>query len=260
MSHPVAVIVTRPQPEADRWVQLLRSRGLSALAMPLLEIVAPADTQALVDAWLHMGEYAAVMFVSGNAVQHFFAVLQPEGPSWPDRVRAWAPGPGTSEALLALGVARGSIDAPASNAAQFDSEALWSCVQGQARAGSKVLMVRGGDAAGRAAGREWLGERLVAAGAQVDTVVAYRRRLPEWSHTQCEQARRAAKDGSIWLFSSSESIENLRQLLPEQSWSQTRAIATHPRIAQAAKAAGFGRVVESRPGMEAIVASIESMR
>ncbi|MGE3348297.1 MAG: uroporphyrinogen-III synthase, partial [Ramlibacter sp.] len=39
---------------------------------------------------------------------------------------------------------------------------------------------------------------------------------------------------------------------------RARAVATHPRIAQAAREAGFGVVCESRPALADVVASIES--
>ncbi|MDQ3273162.1 MAG: uroporphyrinogen-III synthase, partial [Pseudomonadota bacterium] len=61
---------------------------------------------------------------------------------------------------------------------------------------------------------------------------------------------------SVWLFSSSEAVGHL----PPGDWSQGRALATHPRIAEAARAAGWGVVVESRPTLADIVASIESMQ
>jgi uroporphyrinogen-III synthase len=64
----------------------------------------------------------------------------------------------------------------------------------------------------------------------------------------------------VWLFSSSEAVANLQSLLPDQSWQQARAVATHPRIAQAARTAGFGVVCESRPILGAVVASIESLQ
>ena len=54
---------------------------------------------------------------------------------------------------------------------------------------------------------------------------------------------------------------NLRQLLPTQCWQQARAIVTHPRIAAAAQAAGFGVVRLSQPSVQSVaqaVASIES--
>ncbi|MFS2055745.1 uroporphyrinogen-III synthase, partial [Variovorax sp. CT11-76] len=47
--------------------------------------------------------------------------------------------------------------------------------------------------------------------------------------------------------------------LPATDWRAARAIATHPRIAQAARGAGFGTVRESAPLLEALVASIESL-
>ena len=66
----------------------------------------------------------------------------------------------------------------------------------------------------------------------------------------------AATDGSVWLFSSSEAVGHL----PAADWSQARAVATHPRIAEAVRAAGWGVVVESRPALTDILASIESMQ
>ena len=39
-----------------------------------------------------------------------------------------------------------------------------------------------------------------------------------------------------------------------------RAIASHPRIASRAREAGFGRVFEAGPGLDAVVACIQSMR
>lgn len=257
------VIVTRPAREAAQWVAELSLGGFEAHALPLIAIEPVADAQPLRQAWKGLGGYAALMFVSGNAVHHFFEANQPPAPmGWGDsaiKTRAWAPGPGTREALLAAGVPPGQVDAPAADAAQFDSEALWRVVAPQVKAGDRVLVVRGGDGQGQGAGRDWLAAQLAAAGAQVETVVAYLRRSPQLSQPQLALARRAAADGSAWLFSSSEAIGHLRALLPAQDWAQARAVATHPRIAQAARDAGFGVVCESRPALAAVVAALESI-
>jgi uroporphyrinogen-III synthase len=122
-----------------------------------------------------------------------------------------------------------------------------------------VLIVRGADADGAAAGRDWLAQQLLAAGATVSTVLAYRRAAPQWSDAERSTAAQAAADGSVWLFSSSEAVAHLRQLLPMQSWHQARAVATHGRIAQAAEQAGFGVVRISRPTLKDVVASIKSV-
>jgi len=257
------VLVTRPAPEADRWVEGLRARGLPAVALPLIEIVPPLDPQPVHAAWQALPDYAAVMFVSGQAVAHFFALAEAgvlaRWVAGALPARAWSPGPGTSAALRRVGLAAAQIDEPAADAGQFDSEALWDCVAGQARPGLRVLLVRGGQVDGQGAGREWLAQQLAAAGVSVDQLVAYRRVAPVLGEAQQALARQAAADGSVWLFSSSEALRNLAQQLPAQDWSRARAIATHPRIAQAARAAGFGVVGASRPALADVAASIESL-
>ncbi len=256
------VLVTRPAREAQQWVQGLRLRGLAALALPLIEIVPARDPQPVHRAWSRLADYQALMFVSGNAVDCFFmanqAAARADIVGATIKFRAWATGPGTREALRQAGVEAARIDSPPDDAGQFDSEALWQVVRAQARPGSRMLIVRGSDAAGRLAGRDWLQQQLHAAGAAVDEVVAYERKLPEWQAAQRELAINASAGPSVWLFSSSEAIANLGQLLPGQSWQAARAVATHPRIAQAAREAGFGVVCESRPALPDVVASIES--
>lgn len=251
----MAVVVTRPLPEALRWAARLRERGFDPLVLPLLEIAPPQDDGELRRAVARLEAYAAVMFVSANAVHGFFAVA----PGFAAR-RAWAPGPGTAEALRDAGVPPERIAAPAADALQFDSESLWAQVGAGVRAGDRVLIVRGSDAEGRSEGREWLAQQLAGAGALVETVVAYQRRAPTWNAAQVAAAQRAARDGSLWLFSSSEAAGQLARLLPAQDWRDAQAIATHPRIAQAVRALGFGAVHAARPAFEEVVASIESHR
>jgi uroporphyrinogen-III synthase len=76
-----------------------------------------------------------------------------------------------------------------------------------------------------------------------------------------KQAAQALCDGSIWIFTSSQAVNNWRQLMGEARgpWPQGRAIATHDRIAQALSAAGMGVVARSRPNLDALLVSLESM-
>ena len=249
------VIVTRPESEARHWVDSLRGRGFDALAFPLISIVPTDVPDQLAAVRRRLADFDAVMFVSGNAVRYFFAA-GPASLGWPAHTRAWATGTGTRDALLAAGVPDAAIDAPAPEAAQFDSETLWRQVSHQAAPGKRMLIVRGADAGG-GAGRDWLAEQLQGAGAQVEAVIAYVRRAPEPDPAVLGQLD--AGEG-VWLFSSSQGIANLRALLPGQDWAGSRAVATHPRIAQAARSAGFGVVCESRPGLDAVVAALESFR
>lgn len=260
----VRVLVTRPAAQAPAWVEGLNIRGFAAEALALLAIEAAVDRAAISAARQQLGAFAAVMFVSAAAVEQFFekncsksSVKCSYGAL---QTRAWATGPGTVRALLAVGWPAHRIDAPASDAAQFDSEALWARVQPTLRQGARVLIVRGGDAQGRAQGRDWLAAQLAVAGAQVETLVAYRRGPAKLDAAARARAARAASDGSVWLFSSAEAVESLLQQLPLQGWQTARAVCTHARIAEAAQRAGFGVVRASRPELDAVAASIESIQ
>ena len=238
----------------------------------MIAILPAQDQQPLHAAWEQLKGFAAVMCVSGHAVEQFFA-SKPAYASveWSLSAtnlvaypRFWATGPGTAAALLAQGIAQNQIDSPPENSGQLDSEALWRVVRSQIKgAGQQVLMVRGVDdapSAGRAhQGRPWLTEQIEATGARCTTVLAYRRSLPPLSAGQRQRLLAAAQDGTVWVFSSSQAIAHLRQLLPATTWAQARAVATHPRIAQTAREAGFGVVCESRPGLAALVRSIKSV-
>ena len=165
------------------------------------------------------------------------------------------------------------IDSPSPDALQFDSESLWAEVSGQVSAGTPVLIVRGDEAVGQAvalvnrparagangAGRDWLAQHVEQAGGSVDFLVVYRRQVPVFSQAQCERVRTASYDGSVWLFSSSQAVDNLTSNFPNLTWAQARAVATHPRIAQTARSHGFGVVCESRPTLSDVIASIESL-
>ena len=281
---PRRVIVTRPAHSAAHWVEVLTNSGLIAQALPLIEIGSAsgqADITALQDAWRHLDNYAACMFVSGNAVQYFFGQKPSGGQlNWaqaapdtiasvatntlPPSLRFLAPGPATAAALLAVGVPAGQIDSPSPESGQFDSEALWQVVGLHDWRGKRVLVLRGqtSGAALHTAGRDWLAQQFRAAGAQVDMLSVYQRKAPQLSSAQLDLVKAASQDGSVWLFSSSEALANLLHqpaLNGGVNWRQARAIATHPRIAKAVRAAGWGVVQESRPMLSDIVDALRSI-
>ena len=254
----VRIVVTRPAAEAERWTQALCEHGIEAHSLPLIDIAPLSDAAGLQATWQGVPQHAALMFVSANAVQHFMAA-RPQGVTL--GMQAWGTGPGTEAALRAAGWPAEHIRCPAADADKFDSEALWALVQAEVRswAGRSVLIVRGADAQGRLAGRDWLALQLQALGVQVHQCVAYVRRAPLLNAAQQALARRALSDGSWWLFSSSEAAQNLAQLLPGAIGSASLALATHPRIAQRLQQQGWGRVEVVPAALEAQIASIECL-
>jgi uroporphyrinogen-III synthase len=256
-------VVTRPEAEARRWVSALEARGWQALALPLIVIGPPADSQPLSQARARLADHDALMFVSSAAVTQFFSA-QPWGVAdSAGQTRCWAPGPATARALLAAGVPPERIDQPAADAENFDSESLWREVGSQLVPGHRLLIVRGqtdGVAASpQGNGRDWLAQQCLARGGSVDWCVAYRRQAPGWGRHELAQALAASRDGSVWLLSSSEALDNLARLLPAADWSQALALATHPRIAAAARRMGFGRVLQSRPSLAEVLSRLESI-
>ncbi len=256
------VIVTRPAAQADAWVDRLRECGVAADALPLIRSAAALDLQPVRDAW--QGLVAStppgpsgtqrpelVMFVSANAVQHFIAArpasILPSG-AWPDGVVAAATGPGTAAALRQAGVPERLVEEPRGDNASFDSEGLWRQLAAQPWQGRRALVVRG------ESGRNWFAEQLRQHGAQVDLVVVYRRLppLPDAGQQALLDAAVRSPASWLWHFSSSESLANLCALAPDAAWGGARAVATHPRIVQAARSAGFGSVGLIAPTPQAV--------
>jgi len=241
------LIVTRPAAQAGAWVAALQALGQDAVALPLIGIGPPADLAPVRLAWQLLPRCSLAMFVSANAVSHFFAAAN--GP-WPAGVRAGSTGPGTSAALREAGVPHAQLVEPAAEAPQFDSEALWARLAGEDWAGRRVLVVRGED------GRDWLAETLRGRGAEVEFVAAYRRHAPQPGPEgrALLAAAMAAPAAHLWLFSSSEALGHLRTLAPAANWGAARAAASHPRIVQAARELGFGQVLLAAPAPAALAA------
>jgi uroporphyrinogen-III synthase len=253
------LVITRPAVEAERWLARWPASNVPVqlVRLPLIDILALADSGEArrCRVALAAGQFVAAMFVSANAAAHFLEA----GAAWPASTRAWATGPGTVAALRAAGVPAHQIDQPAADASQLDSEHLWARVQHQALAGQRVLIVRGAGSDGQIAGRDWLARQIEASGATVQEIAAYQRRAPTWGPAQQAEARALLQDAdAAWLFSSSEAVANLSRLLDPWPGAKAQALATHPRIAEAARAAGFGRVMLTQPHPDAVLASIES--
>lgn len=273
------LLVTRPAGQCPAWVQALRAGGLPAEALPLLAVGPLDDRRALQAAWVRLADWTLLVFVSPNAVQHFFDA-RPAGLPWPAGTQAAAPGPGSAAALRTAGVPADQVVEPRPDAARFDTESLWAVLVERPGGWTDrpVLILRGledaaPDAEGPAArapdlpgaqagvGREWLGRTLEAAGARVETLACYRRGPPppEAALRARLEALRDAAAETVWLLSSAEALDHLARLeaaLPHAAgdWrAASIALCTHARIAARARAAGFGRVEALPPQPAAVI-------
>ncbi|WP_158615577.1 uroporphyrinogen-III synthase [Comamonas sp. BIGb0124] len=265
------VIVTRPAEDAGPWAARLQAAAAwspdwQLRLWPLIGIRAVADPEvprAAVHEWRSAARAGdAMMFVSANAVRGW-AALQATADAMAPR-QAWAVGPSTVEALRQAGWPSGSIVAPrADQNDNFDSEALWRQVEAGILSGAcrRVLIVRGSEegSGGQPVGRDWLTRQLLAHGVAVRQIATYERARPVWDDARRQAARLALTDGSIWLMSSAMAVAQLGVLLGETDNGRAQAIATHDRIAQTLRAAGWGRVQLSHPDPQAVAASIKSL-
>src|SRR5471032_192600 len=269
-----AVVVTRPLGQSAALLALLARAGFESIEFPLIDIGPVADAAPLHAA---LGElyapapldFALVVFVSPNAIDHAFAALSS---AWPLQIPIGVVGPGSVAALARQGVAASAytIISPAAGATvtetptypRYDSEALHAAIEAHfghdGLKDKRVLIVRGDG------GREWLADALSEAGAKVENVAAYRRIVPEPSMRDWERIHALlAGVPHAWLLTSSVGVRNLEGLAREYltvdetlTLKHAPLVTPHPRIAEAARQAGFDRITVSGACDERIVQAL----
>ncbi len=249
------LLLTRPRPQIAAWTERLQALGVEVAALPLIEIAPAPDPADALQAWQELPQAALAMFVSPNAVQGFFD-HRPPGASWPLQTLAATVGPGSAQALRAAGVPAQLIVQPPADAPSLDSEHLWPQLARHDWAQRLALILRG------EGGRDWLAQRLREAGAEVRYRSVYRRRCPQLDAAEAGLLAQALAQPQqhVWLFSSAEAIGALQSTLaPGADWSRGACIATHPRIAECARALGFAHVVLARPDPSAVAAALRGL-
>jgi uroporphyrinogen III methyltransferase / synthase len=259
------VVLTRPAGQSGELAARLAAAGVATLDFPLIDIAPAADEAPLRAAFAGLANYALVVFVSPNAIDCAFARFDA---IWPHALPVGVVGPGSVAALARHGVAAPAyqVISPQADAeddtARFDSEGLYAALEAALGAnafeGKRVLIVRGDG------GREWLADRLREAGAEVDTVAAYRRIVPDPSVSTWERVHALlAGEPHVWLVTSSEGVRNLADLARDHLTSaevtqlkRAPFVAPHPRIAETARGLGFDSITVSGAGDERIARAL----
>lgn len=235
----LGVLVTRPAGQAAGLLARLRELGARPVLFPTLEILPPVDTATLARRLAELPNYDLAIFVSPTAVQYGLANI----PAWPVGLRAAGIGQGTAAALRAAGIQQ--VLAPSVGG---DSEHLLALPELADMAGRRVLIFRG------EGGRQLLADTLAARGARVDYAECYRRGLPAF-HPDADPAALLDiwRQGGIQAVTvlSSQGLDNLFTLLGENNAELIRAtplFASHPRIAEHARALGVSHAGAAHPG------------
>lgn len=267
-----SIVVTRPQPAAQKWQTALDQRLPNAQvhSLPLIDIASTDNALAIEKIhrlWKVPQQFHAVAFVSRFAVVHFFAHINMTGAQFNQtEIRAWAVGQGTRDALIEAGISANHIDSPPTHALQFDSDTLWQQVAPQLQTPQtqtkSVLLVRGVDAQAAQYNthtKNRLEHLLHNHHIAHTSVFVYARKIPVWSAQEQAFAMELLQKNSVWLFSSSMAIVHLKHLLPNitpAQWRMQQAVTTHVRIAQTAANCGFDNIQPCRPILDDVVQSI----
>ena len=196
------IMVTRARTQASALVDLLAREGAEAVEVPSIQIAPVTDDTPLRRAALELSSYQWVAFTSVNGVEAFWQALEREGLD----ARAFASarvaaiGPATAGSLARRGIHADVVPG------EYVSEAVVEALRDHIQPGDCVLLPRAEE------GRVALVEGVLALGASVDQVVAYRTLVPEDSQ---EKALTLLVDGKIDVvtFASSSTVRNLVRLL-----------------------------------------------
>ncbi|MFT3790604.1 MAG: uroporphyrinogen-III synthase [Rudaea sp.] len=226
-----AVVVTRPAASAGALKRRIAARGGAPLGLPGVGIRAIEDAAAARGALRTARDADLAIFVSPNAVRHAFALLP--ALRFARATQVCAVGHATARALARHGV-RNAI-APAQ---RQDSEGLLALPALADLRRRRVALI------GAPGGRELLPAALRARGAMLQSIHVYRRAAPRWDRRHFAALENAAPP-LLTLLSSADVLSRLERGLPPRLFARLvegECVASSPRLAHAARAAGFARV------------------
>lgn len=225
------------------------------MIFPLLDISPLADDRALRTVLSDLQQYEMVAFVSPNAIDAVFRIVD----CWPPQVALAVVGEGSRQALARYGItdATARIFRP-NDPQRADSEALLETLDLQALKGKQVLVVRG------ETGRELLSDTLRESGIQVSQVAAYRRSAPLLDEPRREQLRDLLTGDSTWIVTSSEALRYLVDMADATGGRQAlehlrgqRLLVPHIRIKETAQLLDFRHVNLTGSGDESLIAALQ---
>jgi uroporphyrinogen-III synthase len=225
--HGRVVVVTRPAGTGSPLARRVRRMGGEPVLLPGLSLRAMDGPDVAAALRASLGDELLV-FTSPAAVR-FAARLTPLA----TRATVLAVGKGTARALGRHGI--GAI-APAGSQ---DSEGLLAHPALADLHGRHVALI------GAPGGRGVLRSELAARGARLREVHVYRRGTPRWQRRQLDAAMQLPAEARV-LLSSAEALDNLKQGLPAEVFAHLRravAVVSSERLAEAARLAGFRRIV-----------------
>ncbi|MFV2055796.1 MAG: uroporphyrinogen-III synthase [Thiohalomonadales bacterium] len=209
----VCVVVTRPQHQADGLCRELQALGARVIRLPVIAIAEPENSELLTILLKRLIEFDTAVFISANAVDQAMKYLNELGQTL-SHLKIVAVGKASAKALQRHGV---TVDIVPQG--KFNSEALLLHADLQRLQGRRMVIFRG------EGGREYLANRLIERGAQVEYAECYRRVKPSVNAELLLKAW-ARDEIDVVTLTSNESLHNLYDIVGKagQRWLQKTAL------------------------------------
>jgi len=246
----LCIMVTRPEHQADHLCELIEREGGRALRFPVLEILEPEDSAALLAIVDRLEDFDLAVFISPNAVNKAMNLIKSRR-ALPKGLKFASVGKSSAKELRNY-LGREPDFFPKR---KFNSEALLAMDEMQEVRGQRVVIFRGDG------GREYLGDTLSGRGAEVVYANAYRRGRPKADVGKLQRVW--ARDGiDVITVTSGEGLRNLFDMVGKlaQHWlRRTQLVVVNERLVEVARELGFKHdpVVADEASDEALVAAIK---
>ncbi len=227
------VLNTRPSHQADELTRSIQALGGKVISCPALAISPLPSEWKETLAPLHTFHLA--IFISANAVNHFFTIVQAE--HWPSTLPIIAIGPATAAKLNLLHLHVDSVPSLA------ESESLLTLPCFTKIKNKRILLIKG------KGGRDFLSLTLQKQHAFVTELPVYERTIPQLPTNYLEQIWRNDHINII-LFTSEQAMKQLFVMLEESAheWLKNKpCLVISQRLHHAATALGIKTIFCTRP-------------
>ncbi len=241
------VLVTRTRNQAGLLSRHLAELGAIPIEVPTIDLRPPHDYAELDNALAEVSGFDWIVFASANAVRAVYDRLVATGRDSRSlhSVRVAAIGPATADAISECGIVADLVPETAT------SKGLTDALAREHIHGSRILLPRADIAT------QDIPERLIALGAVVKQVTAYRTVIPEGSKGQAAEALQSGID--VATFTSSSTVRNLLGLLENEADSLAGAKIACIGPTTASTAGSFGLKVDIVAKTPTIAGLVEAL-